>query len=141
MDETGETRHDNSPPTKNVRVRLGWGRGGVWVEVGLGWVGIVQLHLYLPFTLICLAASYSDYTRSLTRLIVPCVRGVYFPKKFIFVRTLFSIFLFLKNKSFKIFRFLKKKSVFTYILGYICRETQKVCRKHNMRSIERLIRG
>ena len=30
-----ETRHNNSPPTK--KLRLGWGRGGVWVEVGLGW--------------------------------------------------------------------------------------------------------
>ena len=29
-----ETRHNNSPPTKNLRLRLGWARGGV--EVGLG---------------------------------------------------------------------------------------------------------
>ena len=38
--ETGETgdgtRHNNSPPTKRLRLRLGWGRGGVEVEVGLG---------------------------------------------------------------------------------------------------------
>ena len=34
--ETGETRHNNSPPTKKLRLRLGWGRGGVEVEVGLG---------------------------------------------------------------------------------------------------------
>ena len=41
--ETGETGdgtgHNNSPPTKSLRLRLGWGRGGV--EVGLrlrlGW--------------------------------------------------------------------------------------------------------
>ena len=32
-----ETRHNNSPPTKKLRLRLGWGRGRVWVEVGLGW--------------------------------------------------------------------------------------------------------
>ena len=37
-----ETRHNNSPPTKKLRLRLGWGRGGVWVKVGLGWVGVVQ---------------------------------------------------------------------------------------------------
>ena len=34
-----ETRHNNSPPTKRPRLRLGWGRGRV--EVGLrlrlGW--------------------------------------------------------------------------------------------------------
>ena len=38
--ETGdrrETRYNNSPPTKKLRLRLGWGRGGVWVKVGLGW--------------------------------------------------------------------------------------------------------
>ena len=35
--ERRETRHNISPPTKKLRLRLGWGRGGVWVEVGLGW--------------------------------------------------------------------------------------------------------
>ena len=35
--ERRETRHNNSPPTKKLRLRLGWGRGGVWVKVGLGW--------------------------------------------------------------------------------------------------------
>ena len=34
--ETGETRHNNSPPTKRLRLRLGWGRDGVEVEVGFG---------------------------------------------------------------------------------------------------------
>ena len=39
--ETGEKRHNNSPPTKKLRLRLGWGRGGVGVgyggvDVGLG---------------------------------------------------------------------------------------------------------
>ena len=29
-----ETRHNNSPPTKKLRLRLSWGRGGVRVEVG-----------------------------------------------------------------------------------------------------------
>ena len=34
--EKGETRHYNSPPTKKLRLRLGWGRGGVgWVGVGV----------------------------------------------------------------------------------------------------------
>ena len=32
-----ETRHNNSPPTKKLRLRLGWSTGGVWVEVRLGW--------------------------------------------------------------------------------------------------------
>ena len=38
--ETGErdgTQDNNSPQTKKLRLRLGWGRGGVWVEVRLGW--------------------------------------------------------------------------------------------------------
>ena len=35
--ERRETRHNSSPPTKKLRLRLGWGRGRVWVEVGLGW--------------------------------------------------------------------------------------------------------
>ena len=37
--ETGETRHNNSPPTKKLRLRLGWGRGGVRVglRLRLGW--------------------------------------------------------------------------------------------------------
>ena len=34
-DERDGTRHNNSPPTKRLRLRLGWGRGGVEVEVGL----------------------------------------------------------------------------------------------------------
>ena len=34
-----ETRHNNSPPTKKLRLRLGWGRGGVRVglRLRLGW--------------------------------------------------------------------------------------------------------
>ena len=35
-EERRETRHNNSPPTKKLMLRLGWGRGGVEVEVGLG---------------------------------------------------------------------------------------------------------
>ena len=35
--ETRETKHNNSPPTKKLRLRLGWGRAGVRVELGLGW--------------------------------------------------------------------------------------------------------
>ena len=42
-----ETRHNNSPPTKKLRLRLGWGRGGVWVKVGLGWVGVVQFNVMI----------------------------------------------------------------------------------------------
>ena len=38
--ERRETRHNNSPPTKKLRLRLSWGRGGARVEVG--WVGVVQ---------------------------------------------------------------------------------------------------
>ena len=35
-DERDGKRHNNSPPTKRLRLRLGWGRVGVEVEVGLG---------------------------------------------------------------------------------------------------------
>ena len=35
--ERQETRHNNSPPTKKLRLRLGWSMDGVWVKVGLGW--------------------------------------------------------------------------------------------------------
>ena len=31
-----ETRHNNSPPTKKLRSRLGWDKGGVEVEVEVG---------------------------------------------------------------------------------------------------------
>ena len=41
-DERRETRHNNSPPTKKLRLRLGWGRGGVWVKVGLGWGSAIE---------------------------------------------------------------------------------------------------
>ena len=37
----GETRHNNSPPTKGLRLRLGWDRGGV--EVGLGWGSAIDI--------------------------------------------------------------------------------------------------
>ena len=44
-DKTGEreTRHNNSPPTKKLRLRLGWGRGGVGVKVGLGWGSAINM--------------------------------------------------------------------------------------------------
>ena len=45
--ERQETRHNNSPPTKKLRLRLGWGRGGVWVEVGLGWGSAIFNPAYL----------------------------------------------------------------------------------------------
>ena len=34
-DERDGTRHNNSPPTKRLRLRLGCGTGGVEVEDGL----------------------------------------------------------------------------------------------------------
>ena len=40
--ERWETRHNNSLPTKKLRLRLGWGRGGVWVKVGLGWGSVIS---------------------------------------------------------------------------------------------------
>ena len=36
MRDERETRHNNTPPTKKLRLRLGWVRGRVEVGVGLG---------------------------------------------------------------------------------------------------------
>ena len=38
-----ETRHNNSPPTKKLRLRLGL--GGVVVTVGLGWGSAIYLNI------------------------------------------------------------------------------------------------
>ena len=38
-----ETRHNNSPPTKKLKLRLGWGRGWVGVKVGLGWGSAIYI--------------------------------------------------------------------------------------------------
>ena len=46
-------------------------------------------------------------------------RGIYFPKKFLFFRTLFDHIPIFQEPLIKNIQIFKKKYVFTYILGYI----------------------